>query len=300
MNWILTAIILILFGLLWKMKKKEKRLLLRLRDMLEQASRGSYEETDYDESLLSSIEAKMVHFLNSSVLSKKKISKERDRIKALISDISHQTKTPLANIVLYSQLLSEQKLSGEAAVAVRALESQSEKLQFLIDALVKMSRLENGIIALQPEKNSVRQLILETLEEVRQKAENKGVSIDFFMEKDQLALFDRKWTIEALYNIVDNGVKYTPEGGQVALRVKVFNLFCCIEVEDTGAGIEEGEQSQIFKRFYRGMAGKDTEGVGVGLYLAREILSAEGGYIKVMSEPGRGSVFGVYLLTSEN
>lgn len=291
----LAAVIVCLIIVIFWQRRKERKLLTQLSDMLEEAIRGTYREEDYDETLLSSVEAKLVRFLNSSVLSERRLSKEKDKIKTLISDISHQTKTPLANIILYTELLSEQELSDEAKNLTKALKAQSEKLNFLIGALVKMSRLENGIISVEPERNPVKSLIEEVLEQIKPKAEKKGISIDFSAPEEVYASFDRKWTVEALYNIVDNAVKYTPEGGQVCLRVTAFDMFCRISVEDTGTGIDEEEQSLIFQRFYRGKEAREKEGVGVGLYLAREIVSAEGGYIKVSSEKGKGAIFSVYL-----
>lgn len=111
---------------------------------------------------------------------------------------------------------------------------------------------------------------------------------------DVEAHFDEKWTTEALLNIVDNAVKYT-EKGSVTLRIKEYEMFVCIEVADTGIGIPEEEQAKIFGRFYRSNEVRNKEGVGIGLYLARQIISGEGGYIKVSSKPGEGTVFGVYL-----
>lgn len=295
MNAILVAIILLLFGiLLWK-RQKERKLLENLSEMLEEAIRGTYTEEDYDESLLSSVEAKLARFLGRSVLSERRVSKERDQVKALISDISHQTKTPLSNIILYTELLEELPLSKEAGEAALALKGQAEKLNFLIGALVKMSRLENGIITVYPQKNSIKSLIDGVLEEISLKREIKEISLEVSVEEDFFALFDWKWTAEALYNLVDNAVKYTPEGGRVSIRATAFYMFCRIEVADTGIGIAEAEQSRIFQRFYRGREAKETEGAGLGLFLAREILSAQQGYIRVASKKGEGAVFSMYL-----
>lgn len=295
MRGILAGIIFVLFGIILWQRRKERKLLSHLSEMLEEAIRGAYSEQDYDESLLSSVEAKLARFLSQSVLSERKISKERDRIKTLISDISHQTKTPLANIVLYTELLKEMPLSGEALEVAFALEGQAKKLDFLIQALVKMSRLEHGIIAVSPERNSVNRLIWEVMEQIAPKAEQKGICLEFHEGEDFFALFDWKWTAEAFYNLLDNAVKYTPEGGRVRLRAAAFHMFGQLEVEDTGMGIAEEEQSQIFQRFYRGQDARREEGIGVGLFLAREIVAAEGGYIRVTSEKGKGAVFAMYL-----
>ena len=109
------------------------------------------------------------------------------------------------------------------------------------------------------------------------------------------ARFDQKWTAEALGNVVDNAVKYTPPGGAVTLSAVFYELFCCIQVSDTGPGVPEGEQARVFGRFYRGEEVRDQEGLGLGLFLTRSILTREGGYVKLSSKPGKGSTFSLYL-----
>ena len=106
---------------------------------------------------------------------------------------------------------------------------------------------------------------------------------------------DRKWTGEALFNILDNAVKYTPEGGQICVLVESLEMYVKIDIADTGIGISEQDQGAIFKRFYREDIVHDADGIGIGLYLAREIVTLQGGYIRVTSEVGRGSTFSVFL-----
>ena len=110
-----------------------------------------------------------------------------------------------------------------------------------------------------------------------------------------MACFDVKWTTEAIENIVDNAIKYTPEGGDITLAVTSYELFLRIDIADTGIGIAESEYADIFKRFYRSQAVNTIEGVGIGLYLARQIITGQGGYIKVTSTLGQGTTFSVFL-----
>lgn len=273
---------------------RERRMLARLSRMLTQAAEGDYSETDYDETMLSQVEAKMVRFLNSSILSARKVKEERDRIQKLLSDISHQTKTPISNILLFAELLEEMELSKEGQIAVKALKGQAEKLRFLIQALVKMSRLEQGVVKVSPKKNPLDPMLEDVSEQIRPKAKEKDVAVE--VKAGELwAVFDRKWTEEALYNLADNAVKYTPKGGNVSISARAFEMFVRIDVKDSGIGIAEEEQSRIFSRFYRSGDAQDQEGVGVGLFLAREIVSREGGYIRVESAKGKGSLFSIYL-----
>ena len=266
---------------------RTRRMLDTLGKMLDDAIRGEFRESLYDESRLSALETRMAHYLSASAVSAKNLAEEKDAIKTLIGDISHQTKTPIANLLLYAQLLEEQDLPPESREYVSALEHQAEKLRFLIDALVKTSRLESGVLAMTPKRHGIQQLL-----------EAKAITLTV-EPTDLTARFDPKWTAEALYNLVDNAVKYTPAGGAVTLRAVGYELFCRVDVTDTGPGIPESEQARIFQRFYRSPSASEAEGVGIGLYLARQIAAGQGGYLKVSSRPGEGSTFSLFLPRAE-
>jgi len=275
-------------------RRKTKKMLEKIGEMLDSAINGSFVEDVFDESALSAVEAKLSRYLSICAASSKNLLAEKDKTKELISDISHQTKTPIANILLYSQLLNEHALPEDCTVCVQALSAQAEKLNFLISALVKTSRLETGIITVSPKQEAVQRLLDEVREQIIPKANAKGIAVAMQQTKTN-AFFDLKWTTEAVYNIADNAVKYTEIGGRITLKAIPYELFCRIDITDNGMGIAEEEQSKIFTRFYRTAAVSNQEGVGIGLFLAREIVAAEGGYIKVSSMPGSGSTFSVYL-----
>lgn len=261
--------------------------------MLDKAIDGNFSESTFDESQLSYLESKLWKYLSSSAISARKTNEEKAKIKTLIADISHQTKTPLSNIQLYSELLSESELSIEQKEYADCISAQSEKLSFLITSLVKLSRLETGIISLSPKENNVESMLREIVLQAQAKADEKGISLTLECGGER-AVFDDKWTNEAVWNIVDNALKYTKKGG-VKIVVKEYEMFVCIEISDTGCGISETEQAQIFSRFYRSEQTVSEEGLGIGLYLARQIISEEGGYIKVTSQIGKGSTFSVFL-----
>lgn len=285
----LVAIIVILLY-----RQMVKKTLKKMGDMLCAAIDGRFTERVFDESTLSALETKLAQYLSICSVSSKNLMKEKDKINTLISDISHQTKSPIANILLYSQLLSEQTLPNDCTLCVEALSLQAEKLNFLISALVKISRLETGIITVSPWLESVEKLLLEVQKQILPKADTKGISI--IMERTDIsAYFDLKWTTEAVYNIIDNAVKYTNPGGTITIKAISYELFCRIDITDNGIGISEDEQSKIFTRFYRSPAVNNQEGVGIGLFLAREIVAAQGGYIKVSSVLGSSSTFSVFL-----
>lgn len=284
----------VLAVILWVSRRHTRHIMKSLSHMLQDALDGTFREDCYDESMLSMIESRMVQYLAVSEKTKREREVDRNRIQGLVSDISHQTKTPLSNIVLYSQLLSEQSLSPESRHYVEAVQMQAEKLSFLIRSLVKTSRLESGTWELKPEQGKLSGLMEQMLRQVSEAAKRKGISI-YTEQTGATAYFDRKWTGEAIYNILDNAVKYTPEGGRIDITVSEYEMFAVIRISDTGIGIGEEEQTQIFERFYRSDRVQSDDGVGLGLYLARQIIAGEGGYIRVTSEPGEGSEFAVYL-----
>lgn len=278
---------------------KTARIMKKLDIMIDNAIDGSFAQTDFSEAHLSRIEAKLCRYLTSGETSKKQLAAEKANISGLVSDISHQTKTPITNIMLYSQLLSENTdISEEARGIIKQIELQTEKLGFLISSLVKISRLESGIIAPSPAENRVSEL-LKALD-YSAAAQKKGIELIIESSCEISAVFDLKWTGEALGNIVDNAIKYTPAGGMVKVSAREYEFFARIDVEDTGIGVSEEDSAKIFSRFYRAPAVSGESGVGLGLYLAREILSRQGGYIKAFPRAGGGTVFSVFLSKGEN
>lgn len=279
---------------------RTRKILYRMQSMLDAAIGGTFQENTFDESLYSALENKLARYLSVSEISSKRTEEEKERIKTMIADISHQTKTPLANILLYTELLQEQEQSEENRENLELLENQVQKLKFLIESLVKLSRLETGVLVLQPKKTDIFKLLENAEKQFAGQAKEKGLYLYIYHEEGRNvnACFDLKWTQEALANLIDNAIKYTKQGG-VAVKVKQYELFVCIEVADTGIGIPEDEQAKIFGRFYRSPEVADQTGVGIGLYLAREILKQESGYMKVSSKEGEGAVFAMYLPVSD-
>ena len=271
-----------------------RRTLRRLNAMLDRAIAGGFSEERFDETELSALEGRLARFLRGSAAARRTVETEQAAVKTLIADISHQTRTPIANLLLYASLLSESELDPRQREQVDALSAQAEKLSFLIKALVKASRLEAGIVAPAPAVNPVGPLLENAVEQEGPAALAKQITLTA-EPFDGSAAFDPRWTGEALGNVVNNAVKYTPPGGMVSVSAQLLDSFCRIDVADTGPGVPEGEQAAVFNRFYRGGATRAAEGLGLGLYLAREILARQGGYIRLSSRPGEGCVFSLYL-----
>lgn len=274
-------------------RRRTVKIIRSLDKMIDKAINGTFTEENIDESMLSSVEAKLAGYLSASELSAKNVAAEKEKIKELISDISHQTKTPIANILLYTDLLKEQELNEQARLCAEETAAQAEKLSFLIITLVKLSRLETGVFALLPVKTKLMPMLEKIYRQYQPKAEEKGLR--FALEPTEAqAVFDEKWSAEAIGNIVDNAIKYT-DSGFVTISVREYEMFCSVTVSDSGKGIAEEEQGRIFTRFYRSPSVSTKEGIGVGLYLAREIVNGCGGYIKVSSEVNKGTEFSVFF-----
>ena len=280
----------------------ENRTIRRLEMMLDAALSGDFQENDYDETKLSRLESKWKRFLAASMLSRENLNREKENVKSLVSDISHQTKTPMTNIRLYASLLGElieaetgMQRQEEAAVMIGELARQTEKLEFLIQALTKMSRLESNIVEVRPEQQPITPMLQDVVAEAAMKADGKNITIRNVYAGEAFACFDYKWTKEALGNVLDNAVKYSPPGSTVTLSVLEYEMYLAVSVCDEGRGIREEEIPKIFGRFYRAEEVSQEEGVGIGLYLTREILRKENGYVKVKSQPEKGSEFLLYL-----
>lgn len=294
MIWVAVIAALAAAGVIVYDRLRLRRTMHTMDKMLDDAIRGVFQPAHFDESRLSAVEAKLKQYLDASGTSAARLTEDRARVQGLIADISHQTKTPIANLLLYAGLLADKDLPDDCRGYVEQLTAQAEKLQFLIESMVKAGRLETGVIAVQPRPADVGALTQAAVQSALPEAERRSVQLSR-LPAEVGACFDPKWTQEALGNLIDNAIKYTPAGGSVTVSVTPYELFCRIDVTDTGPGIPEDEQARIFERFYRSPAVRDAQGVGLGLYLAREIAAANGGYIKVTSRPGNGSTFSLFL-----
>ena len=299
-------------------RKREKKLKISILQMLEEASSGSFQDKRFDETSVSEVENRMWNYLENRQTAMERIERDRQRMQSQISDIAHQAVLPVSNIVLYTQLLEENLSNGftgtkineienvqltkaevsEINSEITAIRDEIGTLDFLIQSLVKLSRMENGIINLNAEKQQIKPMLDLVKQQFAIKAKNKG--IDFLIEDtEETAVFDRKWTLEAVANIVDNAVKYTQEGGRISIHTEVLPSLVRIDITDTGIGIREEEQGAVFSRFYRSVETSNSRGVGIGLYIAREVMRAQNGYIRLRSEYGNGSTFSLYFLKDE-
>lgn len=261
---------------------------------LDRAIGGEMQDTVYDESMDAAVTERLNRIVKISGMNQGKAEKERDSIKSLLSNISHQVRTPLANIMLYTELLQEQDLREEPMAMADKIRKQSEKLDFFMKELMKSSYAEQEMISIHPQIIQVEELLNTSCQIVELAALKKKITI-LQAGADALCYADKKWTIEALANVLDNAIKYSPEASEIGVKVIPYESFLCIQVEDQGIGIKEEEQGLVFERFYRSQCVSNQHGFGIGLYLVREVLSKQGGYAKIRSEVGKGTTVQLYL-----
>lgn len=254
-------------------------------------------QVDYEaETLLSRISHRLERLYNVMQKTRHTAEGEKEELQSLVSDISHQTKTPIANLKLLNDTMLTRPLTEEKRKEfLQATGTQLDKLDFLIQGMVKTSRLETGVITLEKQDAVIRDTLVSAINGVLAPMEQKEINLSVDCPSDLTISHDSRWTSEALFNILDNAVKYTSAGGSIQVRVRDWEMYLRIDVTDTGRGIPEHSQGTIFKRFYRDEAVHDIDGVGIGLYLAREIITMQGGYITVESKVGEGSTFSVFL-----
>ena len=229
---------------------------------------------------------------------RRKVDKERQELQMLVSDVSHQVKTPVSNLKMVTDtLLSKSVTEKERQEFLQDIQNQTDKLEFLFQALVKTSRLETGAIRLEKKEAPLIDTLAMACSGIVYAAEKKDICVTVDCPEGILLSHDSKWTAEAVFNLLDNAVKYTPVGGAIRISVEQWEMYVKLSVSDTGKGISESNQASIFRRFYREEEVHEQQGVGIGLYLTREIVTRQGGYIKVVSEPGKGSEFSIMLPT---
>ena len=238
---------------------------------------------------------KLYRISNLHTRKNQEITSEKENLKELVSDISHQIKTPLSNIKLYLEMLTDETALAENTETIDKMGKQVGKLDFLFQSMIKMSRLETGTIKIQKKRNAISDTLAAAIGAAIPKADKKNIQIHVEYDETHRLNHDIKWTGEAIFNILDNAVKYTESGGFIWISVEQGEIFTKISIKDTGKGIPLERHGTIFNRFYREPEVHDNEGVGIGLYLAREIVSMQNGYIEVQSEVGKGSIFNIYL-----
>lgn len=248
-----------------------------------------------DDTYISQIYHQLNRLYDVLQMQQSSIEREKSKVQSFVSDISHQLKTPLTNLHLLQEALKQPGISPrEYQDYLEKQGKQIDKIDFLIRELLKTSQLENGLIQIHPRETSISQTILSALEGILVPAEKKEIEVYYDNTTDYIVQHDPKWTSEALFNVMENAIKYTPQNGKLTILLNRTEKYIKISIKDTGIGIPPADLSNIFIRFWRG----DTnilEGNGIGLYLCKQIITLQHGYILVNSTINSGSEFEIFL-----
>lgn len=225
------------------------------------------------------------------------LKREKQFLVDLLSDISHQIKTPLSTLIVYNDIMLNKELpEKQRQTFLLNNQSQLDRMNWLIQSLLKLARLDAKAIKLEKENQSLNETVKESINALKGKATEGNVKIVFEESDDVLFEHDRKWLEEAFINIIKNGIEHTPPEGKVKIKLVENPVYRRVTIEDNGEGISQEDLPNIFKRFYKAKTSKKTDSVGIGLALAKSIIESHNGIIEVQSRAGEGTIFIISFL----
>lgn len=288
---IITLLIYILF------RRKYVKFTSDIEKQIDSFVNGEFDKKNInEENLESKLNSKLYKLGNITKAKLEQSNRSKQEVQEMVSDITHQIKTPISNIRMYSDTILNNDLSKEKQREfLQVISTQVDKLEFLTDSLIKMSRLETNMLALNQESSRIIECIEEAKKQAEPLAEKKNISIDIMGDTNTIVKYDKKWTLEAICNILENAIKYTNENGKIEINIEKLESFLRIDIIDNGIGIDNENINNVFKRFFREQKVHNIEGVGIGLYLSKNIIELQNGYIKLKSKIGEGSTFSVFL-----
>ena len=281
---VITALVILINHL------RTKKTIDTIENMLNEAVKGNFSEKSFDETRLSSLETRFAHYLSASVVSARNVELEKDKIKSLIADISHQIRTPLTAINLIVSRLWGEKNEADRQRLLHELEQLLVHMDWLIEALLKMAKLDAGTVSMKKKTVNVSDLLKKSVQDflIPMELREQNLVIDC---TDMVSLRgDEYWLREAVGNIVKNCMEHTPAGGEICIRAAENHLYTEITVSDNGAGIDKEDLPHIFERFYKGKNSADSS-VGIGLALARMIVVAQEGTLSATNRINGGAKF---------
>lgn len=254
-------------------------------------------EADDTESIFSRFNAKLLRLYEALRVAEENADAEKQTMQGMIADLSHQIKTPVANIKMDLELLGSRDMPREMQREfLERTAHQANKMDFLIQSIIKMSRLESGAIQIVPKMQDLTLTLANALMSVSSLAEQKNIEIAVECPQPFMIKHDRKWTEEAIFNLLENAVKYTSKYGEIRVFGEMRESGAFLSISDTGMGIPEELQGAVFSKFFRAPDVHNMPGAGVGLYLTRKIMEAQGCYVTVSSAVGKGSSFRIQFL----
>lgn len=300
--WSSIILLILLFFVVWWSIREKRKTYRRIDELLDRVlNQEIILDSDVKEGEYSALVSKIKQIQEVPENHARSAETEKEQVKSLVSNMSHQLKTPLANLSLYAEILGKSELSKERKNEFFSkMQRQIEKLNWMVESLSKMVKLEQNLDDFNIKNTKIRQTILDSVDTVYEKLEKKDIQLDMESFEDRFLYHNRKWTVEVFVNLLENAIKYTEKGGFISIRVKSYELYTEIQISDNGRGIRQEELTDIFKRFYRSPEVENMEGSGIGLYLCNLILEKEKGYITAISEYGKGSCFSVFLQNCKN
>lgn len=300
--WSSIILLILLFFVVWWSIREKRKTYRRIDELLDRVlNQEIILDSDVKEGEYSALVSKIKQIQEVLENHARSAETEKEQVKSLVSNMSHQLKTPLANLSLYAEILGKSELSKERKNEFFSkMQRQSEKLNWMVESLSKMVKLEQNLDDFEIKNTKIRQTILDAVDTVYEKLEKKDIQLDMESFEDRFLYHNRKWTVEVFVNLLENAIKYTEKGGFISIRVKSYELYTEIQISDNGRGIRQEELTDIFKRFYRSPEVENMEGSGIGLYLCNLVLEKEKGYITAISEYGKGSCFSVFLQNCKN
>ena len=273
----------------------------RLSAAVDKLMEGEYTSfAEEEEGIFSRLESRFSQVSRKMERGFASLSKGKENLQSLVTDLSHQIKTPLSAVKVFYTLLKENQLSPqERNEFFDRLKEQIDKLEWLSDGLIKISKMETGMIRIKKEPADIKETILAGVSEVYGKALEKNLEIDVGALQSLGVPHDVKWTKETIVNVLENSIKYTEVGGKISVHMEKMETYIKIDIQDNGIGIPPQEIGKVFHRFYRGESQQvaATQGTGIGLYLSRKILEEQGGTIVAGSMgEGMGSRFTILLM----
>lgn len=282
----------------WCVRQKIYQKMDHLLDQI--AEREPVRLSGFREGGFSSLENKAVQVQEAFEYELCQAAAEKEQVKSLVSNMSHQLKTPLSSVMLYRDMLEASLEPEQQKAFLSKMKIQMEKMDWMVSSLFKMVWLEQGAMQFEAADTPLKNTLLLAVNTVYEKAEKKNIRIVMEPFEDRILLHNRKWTAEVFSNLLENAVKYSAADSRIEISVCPLELVTEIRISDHGIGIHPEELVAVFGRFYRSKEAEDQEGAGIGLYLAKLILEQEKGYLTVVSEHGKGSVFSVYLQNGQD